>query len=341
MHINENVLILKDVSAGSNAITLLVKKDKKFYRKYAFDVEAEKLKTQIRWIEEHQKDVPLPLILNKENELSYTIYDMPMYESAMSMFQFIHTVPIEKSWSVLGTALKDIDEGLHKKNIKPSDKNTIDNYICCKVYGNVRKILENKYIVDLERNENIIVNGRKLPTLHTYREMLSGDYLYKVFEKDIYADIHGDLSIENIVCFCDNYDNANLQGLYPKGYYFIDPNSDNIHNSPFLDYAKLLQSLHGNYEFLMKVSDVSIKESSVEYMVIKSQQYDAIYHKYQEFLKNKYTKTQLLSIYYHEIVHWIRLLPYKNMKNEKLAVVFYTGLLNVLFDVWELENGKR
>lgn len=34
-------------------------------------------------------------------------------------------------------------------------------------------------------------------------------------------------------------------------------------------------------------------------------------------------------------------MPYKIRKNEKMAVVFYTGLLMVLNDVWEMEQGEK
>jgi hypothetical protein len=62
---------------------------------------------------------------------------------------------------------------------------------------------------------------------------------------------------------------------------------------------------------------------------------------YKRYLYEKFSKDQVISIYYHEIVHWLRLMPYKIRKDEKLAVVFYTGLLAVLNDVWEMEYGSE
>ena len=45
------------------------------------------------------------------------------------------------------------------------------------------------------------------------------------------------------------------------------------------------------------------------------------------------------TIYYTtEIIHWLRLLPYKIRKNDKLAVVFYTKLIKIIADVQEIEN---
>ena len=165
----------------------------------------------------------------------------------------------------------------------------------------------------------------------------------EIFSEDIYSDIHGDLTIENIICLGDHLEidkNEYKDKMMPEQYYLIDPNTGNIHESAFLDYAKLLQSLHGNYEFLMKVTSVKINGDNVNFLMIKSEAYYQLYEKYKLFLKDKFNKTEILSIYYHEIIHWIRLIPYKVKKDEKLAVVFYIGLLNILKDVWEMENAK-
>lgn len=173
--------------------------------------------------------------------------------------------------------------------------------------------------------------------------MLDKKHLSNVFKNDTYSDIHGDLTVENIICISsqDEINADEYEGKFlPTNYYFIDPNTGNMHDSPFLDYAKLLQSLHGNYEFLMMVKNVSVNKNIVNYMLTKSEAYGIVYHEYKKYLKNNFSNESVLSIYYHEIIHWLRLMPYKIRKDEKLAVVFYTGLLQVIADVWEMEHEK-
>lgn len=186
-----------------------------------------------------------------------------------------------------------------------------------------------------------MVNGQRFHTLSFYGEMFNARHMQKIFINDEYCDIHGDLTIENIICLSDD-DEVNEKEyagkVKPQTYYFIDPNFGNIHDSPFLDYGKLLQSLHGNYEFLMMVTSVKVDKDKVNFFMTKSESYDKIYKKYREYLRKNFKKDQILSIYYHEIIHWLRLIPYKIRKNEKLSVVFYTGLLTVLNDVWEMEH---
>lgn len=345
LEINKDVSVVQDNSAGSNASTVVILKDEKlYYRKYAFDVDGEKLAEQIEWIENHQMDIPLPCIVDKRIEKDFATYDMHSYASAVGLFRYIHTMPAENGWKILENALDDIRSGLHTKNVRHGDPDTIKKYISSKVSKNLWIIKEkDKYITNLEKYDSILVNGKRFKTLKFYADMLAENHLIDIFSNDTYADIHGDLTIENIVCLSNPEEIDVMEykaKVQPLNYYFIDPNTGNVHDSPFLDYAKLLQSLHGNYEFLMMVQNVTINRESVNYMMTKSEAYAYVYTKYKKYLQNKFSKEEVLSIYYHEIIHWLRLMPYKIRKDEKLAVVFYTGLLQVLADVWGMENEK-
>lgn len=347
LEVNKDVTVLEDNSAGSNASTLLVMKldGVILYRKYAFDKDAIKLREQIQWIEDHQADLPLPIIVEKRQEKNYVMYDMRNYRSAVGFFKYIHTTTIENSWNILETVLEQIQSRLYSKNIHKSDEKTIIQYIDSKVNKNIKIIKEqDKYIKDLEQYDNLVVNGLNLRPLRAYSDMLSAEHLKEIFIQDAYTDIHGDLTIENIICLSEP-DEVDLEEYKnkerPRLYYLIDPNTGNLHDSPFLDYGKLLQSLHGNYEFLMLVNSIKIEGNRINYFVARSDAYEKLYEKFTEYLWKQFNKEQILSIYYHEVIHWLRLLPYKISKNEKKAVVFYTGLLSVLNDVWEIEHDKK
>ena len=339
LEINKDVLIIEDISAGSNASTLIVmKKDGTlFFRKYAFNDDGIKLKKQIEWIEKHFDDIPLPIIVEKEEGYNYVTYDMKNLGNSIGMFKYIHTMPLKESWNILKKALEDIQR-LHKRNLRESNEKDIEQYVKSKVIDNLKIILtESKYIKNLEKYKSIFVNGVELSTLRNYDKILNIEYLKSIFNDDKYSDIHGDLTIENIIGILDN-NIENLVGKKYAEYYFIDPNTGNIHDSPFLDYAKLLQSLHGNYEFLMNVSEIKIEKNYINFMVTESDAYVQLYRKYYSYLKENFSNRDIISIFYHEIIHWLRLLPYKIKKNDKLAVVFYTKLLKIIADVQEIEN---
>lgn len=336
LEINNDVTILEDKSAGSNASTLLVMANngEMFFRKYAFNDDSIKLIEQIDWIKSHFGRIPLPNILNVKKKKNFVSYDMPASTNFLSYFEFIHTMPFSYSSKVLDKVLNDIRNNIHNENLRKADSETVKKYIQSKVTKNLKIILnDDKYIKDLEEYNEIIVNGVNLKNLKYYEKVFNEDNLQEIFINDSYSDIHGDLTIENIIC-ASNFDFKRSS----IDYYFIDPNSGNIHESPFLDYAKLLQSLHGKYEFLMMVKDVKIQKNVVNFMLTKSEMYAKLYEKFENFLFESFSYNEVRSIYYHELVHFLRLMPYKIRKNEKLAVVFYTGLLKVLNDIYVMES---
>ena len=339
LEINNDVTILEDKSAGSNASTLLVMANngEMFFRKYAFNDDSIKLIEQIDWIKSHFGRIPLPNILNVKKKKNFVSYDMPASTNFLSYFEFIHTMPFSYSSKVLDEVLNDIRNNIHNENLRKADSETVKKYIQSKVTKNLKIILnDDKYIKDLEEYNEIIVNGVNLKNLKYYEKVFNENNLQEIFINDSYSDIHGDLTIENIIC-ASNFDFKRSS----IDYYFIDPNSGNIHESPFLDYAKLLQSLHGKYEFLMMVKDVKIQKNVVNFMLTKSEMYAKLYEKFENFLFESFSYNEVRSIYYHELVHFLRLMPYKIRKNEKLAVVFYTGLLKVLNDIYVMESSHE
>lgn len=338
LKINQKITIIRDFSAGSNATTMLcMKKDEIFYRKYSFE-DIEKLYEQVEWIIENKKrKLPLPEIIRKEKTNNYCYYDMLYKPSSIPLFEYIHSMPFEETWEMIENILKKLEEVLYTNKLRKADTESINKYIDLKVRDNIAKIYDSKILKKLLRYDEVIINGKSYKNLSYYLKYLSKEYLYNIFKDDIYSDIHGDLTIENIIC--------NLNTMEEK-YYIIDPNSENINNSANLDYAKILQSIHGGYEFMMRTYDISVEENQINFLFIKSQAYSYLYKKLNEYMNSKFEKEKIRSIYFHEIVHWLRLMPYKLKKDGKRALIFYSGLLMVLNDVIEKygdrdENKKR
>ena len=338
LKINQKITIIRDFSAGSNATTMLcMKKDEIFYRKYSFE-DIEKLYEQVEWIIENKKrKLPLPEIIRKEKTNNYCYYDMLYKPTSIPLFEYIHSTPFEETWEMIENILKKLEEVLYTNKLRKADTESINKYIDLKVRDNIAKIYDSKILKKLLRYDEVIINGKSYKNLSYYLKYLSKEYLYNIFKDDIYSDIHGDLTIENIIC--------NLNTMEEK-YYIIDPNSENINNSANLDYAKILQSIHGGYEFMMRTYDISVEENQINFLFIKSQAYSYLYKKLNEYMNSKFEKEKIRSIYFHEIVHWLRLMPYKLKKDGKRALIFYSGLLMVLNDVIEKygdrdENKKR
>ena len=322
--INDDVAVIEDYSAGSNATTMLCEKyDKTFYRKYAFGKDAAKLNEQIKWIHANEKKLSLTKISYELFDGEVCVYDMPYIDGAVTCFNFVHTQPFEKAWKNLKDAITDLSNNLHKPTLRPSEIEATKLYIESKVNKNLKIIKKGEFIAPLQKYNYLYINGKRYHNLKHYETMLSEKNLLEIFKDDDFSDIHGDFTIENIVCVKGEKDS----------HYLIDPNTGNIHDSPFLDFAKLLQSLHGGYEFLMNTKNVSVIGNHIDFLFTKSSTYYRLCDEYVSYLEDKFGEDGLRSIFYHEAIHWLRLMPYKIEKNGERSVLFYAGLLMVLDDI--------
>ena len=324
--INRDISIIADYSSGSNASTILcMDKDSVFYRKYAFGADGDKLAEQLKWLNEHQQMLPLCRILRGEHNHDYCCYDMEYNSSAAGMFQFIHSHPVSESRRILHKVLDSMAQGLYTRNLRRADAELTDSYIEKKVSANLDIIKASRELHELMGYETLIINHREYANSAVLEKLFSPEHLREIFSGDSYSDIHGDLTIENIIC-TGSGDEAD--------FYIIDPNTGNIHDSQFLDYAKLLQSLHGGYEFMTKTNAVSVNKNKIDFIYTRSTAYDELLAALKEYLEDKFSPEQVRSVFYHELVHWLRLLPYKIRKDPKRAPMFYAGLVMVANDVY-------
>lgn len=322
LQMNRDITILQDFSAGSNATTMLcMDKTRTFYRKYAFGADGEKLAQQLHWLRAQQGKLPLCEILRTGEEPGCCWYDMAYDPQAVGMFRYLHSNPVEKSAAVLRQVLAALEENLYRPTAVPTDPAKIQQYIAGKVDGNLQKLREARVLHELMAAPTLWINGKEYQNLPQLDWLFAHDRLQALFADDPVATIHGDLTIENIICRTDD-----------KGWYLIDPNTGNLHESPFLDYGKLLQSLHGGYEFMMMTPRVTVQGNHIDFALTRSAAYDALLQTLMADLGSRYTPARLDSILMHEVIHWLRLMPYKLSRDRKRAAMFYAGLVMVAND---------
>lgn len=327
LEINKDVIILRNCSAGSNATTLqCIKNGRMVYRKYAFGNDGEKLFEQVKWLQSNKDQLYVTEILDAYQKNNVCYYDMPYLGDSIGLFDHIHSMPLESSWRIMKSVVSDLESNYSKKYSSKADADTIRQYYDKKIRSNIDKIMNAHVLSELTNYEKLVINGETYDNLTMFLDKLySFDFWKEIFENDYYSDIHGDLTVENIVC------NIN----YPKGYYLIDPNGGNIHSSPNLDYSKLLQSLHGNYEFFMHTAKVKVNKNEISFKITRTTSYDVLYKRLDKYLKDTFDAKRVKSIYFHEIVHWLRLMPYKINNDSDRAAMFYAGLVMVVNDIFE------
>ena len=86
----------------------------------------------------------------------------------------------------------------------------------------------------------------------------------------------------------------------------------------------------------MNTKTVEVNKNSINYLYIKSSAYNELFKLYKEFLENRFSYNKVKSIFFHEIIHWLRLMPYKIEKDSKRVAMFYAGLIIVINEVMEM-----
>lgn len=92
---------------------------------------------------------------------------------------------------------------------------------------------------------------------------------------------------------------------------------------------------------MMKTPRVAVQDNRIDFQLTRSAAYDALLAAVMEDLSARYPREQVESILMHEVIHWLRLMPYKLNKDRKRAAMFYAGLVMVANDVADFRSIKR
>lgn len=325
LELNKNVFILQDLSAGSNATTMLCTDGQQtFYRKYAFGSDGEKLWQQVKWLQDAAPRLSVSQVIRSKYQDNLCCYDMPYLTLSVGFFQYIHSNPSDVSWNLLRTILDDLNRSLYT-NKRQASENMVNAYVERKMRDNLTRIYETTLYKSLSRYDTVVINGAEYRNLSKIASLLDPSHLKEIFKDECVVRIHGDLTIENIVCLLPHNDS--------HSYYLIDPNTGNILDSELLDYAKLMQSLHGGYEFMMKTKDVRMTGNRIDFPVIRSSAYDYLYGRLRDYIVEHYGERGLKKVYYHELAHWLRLMPYKIKHDSERLPMFYAGLIKTINEI--------
>jgi len=325
-----DIVVQRMLRGGSDALTVMVQlRDQLCIRKYAAGGAADKLEAQCNWLTRHSNILPTVRIMEQARTDRRFFYDMEYSRTSRDLFDVVHTYDIESSWRILSDVMATM-AGFHQRTAAgEADDACIGRYAADKVTGNLRAI--KAAAPAFFEQERVNVNGVSIDLSVLDRFAASGFVTDRIRHRGV-ATIHGDLTIENILTDPER----------PAGWFLIDPNSGNVFESPMLDYAKLLQSLHLGYESLNRDLSCSFDGHLLAFPNARSAQYATLYDRTTVWLRDRFGEDGLREIRLHEIVHYFRLTPYKFRKGAQPGMVFL-GCLCLLtqqyFDDYESPSG--
>ncbi|MDF7777389.1 lysylphosphatidylglycerol synthase domain-containing protein [Sphingomonas sp. AOB5] len=310
MHGLGDAIVHRILPGGSDAITAVVEVEQRFgIRKFANGAAAAKLVEQAEWLDRHAARLPLAEVAARSGDGTRFRYDMPYHASARDLYEVAHTAPPATCLALLETVVEGVATHHAASSTGSCAPEDLVRYVDEKIVANARQALD---FARLQLPETYRINGESF-SLAEWAPLLNRDALIARFAARETAAIHGDLTFENIIICPDR----------APGWYLIDPNPENRFNSPLIDWAKLMQSLHLGYETINRGAPARLQGDEITLMLSQSNVYAELLARYRALLAQRFEAATLREIQLHEIVNYLRLIPYKIRNQPGRALSFF------------------
>ena len=306
----DNVIVHRILPGGSDAVTAVIEvKGELSIRKLATADSGRKLSVQVEWLREHAAVLPLPPVLDEAWYGDRFHYDMPYIVTASDFYDVIHTSPIERSRGVLRHVVDEMAL-FHARNARGCATDVVvDLYLQNKVRANARAVRE---YASAMLEQDYTINGDEY-RLSEWDCLLDIGWLREQVVTRETAVIHGDLTIENII----------VSPQHEKRWYLIDPNPSNTFDTPLIDWAKLMQSLHLGYEGLNRGAVPALSGNALRLPFTRSSAYAELHQHLLLLLAERLSPEQLREVAFHELVNYLRLIPYRIRQSPQRALAFF------------------
>lgn len=303
-------IVHRILPGGSDAITAVVEVDTRFgIRKFATGAGADKLVDQARWLDAHARDLPLAAIVGRHGDGRGFRYDMPYHAGARDLYEVVHTAPPAMCVDLLEAVVSGMSRHHIASAAGPCSAEALDRYVDEKIVANAHLALD---FARLQLPDDYRINGQPF-SMDEWAPLLDRTWLLSCLGSTGTAAIHGDLTFENIIICPDR----------APGWYLIDPNPANLFDSPLIDWAKLMQSLHLGYETLNRGTPARVRNGDITLLLAQSNVYADLHAAYLELLSHRHDAAAMREIHLHEIANYLRLLPYKIRNDPDRAMSFF------------------
>ena len=307
----DDCIVHKFYHGGSDAITALVETEQRLtIRKFAVGGAAAKLREQADWLRSHSGcGLPLVEVIRERAGDNLYSYDMPLVTPANDFYDVIHSSARLRNSDRLMQVLERLD-AFHARTISEGADLAISRYLNEKGAANAATILG--FARHAVGSDEFTINGTQY-TFEEWRCLEDSDWLVAQIRDRRVATIHGDLTIENVI----------IAPEHPFGLYIIDPNPQNIFNSPLIDWAKMMQSLHLGYETMNRGISCSIAAGAIRLATARSQAYAELHEALETEIRARFGEDGLREVYFHELINYLRLTTYKIRQSRERGLGFF------------------
>ena len=278
------------------------------------DTKSSKLKYQFEWLEQLQNLSFIPHVRNLKTDAKRTSYQIKYYPHFETFANYLQRGANAQTCQIILQKVIEYLKILHQHAPLEIYSNSINEYLDTKLVNKIEECrqLDNDFN-KLCSTQTIWVNGSEFKNLPVImRELRPLLRSIPILEKNIL--LHGDITLENILV------GNNGEIL------LLDPNNENLISSPLIDWAKLYQSLHSQYELLCKIEQISFVDNKISFYCPQND----LHQQLLETLNAHLTPEEQIAVLFHEAVHFARLLPYRMRANCNTYYLFYATMIKLL-----------
>jgi hypothetical protein len=305
-------------NGGSEALTALVEtSDGLLIRKFGLGAAATKLRQQAHWLQQHSSaGMPLVPVVQVSSNVGAFSYDMPVVDECSQFYEMTHSSPPAESGRLLLRILDRVDALHSSGERRRAGSRSLDGYFEQKIARNADQIVRFARAAIGDREYRL--NGADFD-FDEWRVFQDRDWVRRQLRSHDETVIHGDLTLENVV----------VSPGHAYGFYAIDPNPENIFDSPLIDWAKIMQSLHLGYEALNRSAQTTVHDRAMILPIARSEAYANLHQLFESEIVSRFSDEALRETYFHELVNYLRLTPYKMRQSRERGLAFFgcTSLL--------------
>ena len=304
---------------ASGAITALIESSKEAYViKIADKNNSQRLREQYEYLSSKEKDNFIINAKNWHKGLGYSSYLMNYDSKYCDCFQWVHENQPEKVIKLINKVIEYIEKLHIKKKFDEENQNyLLEKYHEEKVLRNIEFALKSaSSLINLNK---FSLNGfdYSIKDLYFLKDI---NKIKRIISLRDQHQIHGDLTLDNILVRNE------------KDFKLIDPNPHKGFSNELIDWAKIMQSTHSGYEFIFAPNYLSIENSNILCIAPTSNTYKIIHNHLERYIFNKFGNEGLNQVYLHEIIHFLRLLPYKFASSTDLGLYFLAHTCKLTLD---------
>lgn len=284
--------------------------------------EAERLEYQYQWLVARVGLPHMPRVHHFARKQDEAALQLEFAAGFVPFFDFIHAPRTGgRAEAVLGEVVRFLAESIHLPRKSRENAPALETYLRVKVREKLAaSAASSPTLAALTRAPRLVVNGRALDGAETIlRKIESRAEIMRALAHEDLVPVHGDPTIDNILV------------LPATGeFMLLDPNGENHLCDPTLDFAKLSQSLHGGYEFLCRLREVTVDGNELRFEAGISPEYAALERALAKRIRDVTGAERARLVKFHEGVHYARMLPYKVAGNPETAPAFFGAMIVAL-----------